>query len=92
MKHIPDLLWREIEKLIPCKNTRVGIPEFDNRKAFEGIVFVLKTGIQWNILPEKYGCYTTVHGKYMKWVRAGVFEKIMTKAREYYRRRNSRNN
>ena len=92
MKHIPDLLWCEIEKLIPHKMTRVGRPEFDNRKAFEGIVFVLKTGIQWNMLPEKYGCYTTVHGKYMKWARAEVFKKMMIKAREYYRRRNSRNN
>ena len=92
MKHIPDSLWCEIEKLIPKKEMCIGRPEFDNRKAFEGIVLVLKTGIQWRYLPEKYGCPTTVHGKYMKWVRAGIFRKMIIKAREYYRRKNSKNN
>jgi transposase len=92
MKHISDSLWCEIEKLIQQKETAVGRPEFDNKKTFEGIVFVLKTGIQWQLLPEKYGCYTTIHGKYMKWARDGVFRKMLIKAREYYRRRNNRNN
>jgi transposase len=91
MKRIPDSLWCEIEKLLPLKNTKVGRPEFDNKKTFEGIIFVLRTGIQWCELPEKYGCFTTVHGKYMRWVRAKVFKKMLVKAREYYRRRNSSN-
>ena len=92
MKHIPDLLWREIEKIIPQKETLVGRPEFDARKTLDGILFILITGAQWKMLPEKYGCPTTVHGKFMKWCRMGVFQKIMTRAREYYRRRNSKNN
>lgn len=91
MKHISDSLWSEIEKLIPKKNKKVGRPEFDNKKVFEGVIFVLRTNTQWCELPEKYGVYTTVHGKYMKWARAGVFDKMMVKAREYYRRRNSKN-
>ena len=91
MKRIPDKLWCEIKKVLPKKKTVVGRPEFDNKKTFEGIIFVLRTGIQWGELPEKYGCFTTVHGKYMKWVRMGVFEKMMIRAREYYRRRNSKN-
>jgi transposase len=92
MKHIPDRLWCEIEKLIPKKQMSIGRPEFDNRRTFEGIVLVLKTGVQWHYLPKEYGCPTTVHGKYMKWARAGVFGKMIIKAREYYRRRNSKNN
>ena len=92
MKHIPELLWDEIKKLIPKKESKVGRPEFDNRKTLEGIIYILHTGAQWNMLPEQYGCYTTVHGKFMKWCRLGVFYKIMVKAREYYRKRNSRNN
>ena len=48
MKFISDLLWREIELLIPVKSTNLGRPESDNRKALEGIIFILKTGSQWN--------------------------------------------
>ena len=91
MKHIPDVLWSEIEKLIPHKTSMVGRPEFDNRKTLNGIFFVLKTGIQWKELPEKYGAPTTIHSKFMKWCRMGIFEKILKKAREYYRKRNSKN-
>jgi transposase len=91
MKHIPDLLWCELEKLIPKNNLHAGRPEFDNRKAFNGIAYVLKTGIQWNLLPEKYGCPTTVHGKFMRWCRAGVFHKLIIKTRSFYQRRNSKN-
>ena len=92
MKHIPDKLWCEIEKLIPKKETVVGRPEFDRRKTLDGIIYILYSGAKWSLLPEKYGCYTTVHGKFMLWSRSGVFRKIIVKAREYYRRRNSKNN
>lgn len=92
MKHISDELWCEIEKLIPHKETTVGRPEFDRRKALNGMIYILHSGAKWDHLPEKYGYPTTVHGKFMKWARAGVFNKIMIKSREYYRKRNSKNN
>ena len=91
MKSISDELWIEIEKFLPEKESDVGRPEMCSRTALNGILFVLKTGIQWHNLPEKYGKPSTVHGKFMKWCRAGVFEKILIKAREYYRKRNSQN-
>ena len=59
MKRIPDKLWCEIEKIIPKKKTVVGRPEFDNKKTFEGILFVLRTGIQWCELPAMYGHFST---------------------------------
>jgi len=77
MKYIPEDLWRELEKLIPKKESRVGWPEFDNRRALSGVIFILKTGAQWNMLPEKYGISTTVHGKFMCWCRKGIFQKMV---------------
>ena len=82
MKHIPDKLWCEIEKLIPEKETAVGRPEFDRRKTLNGIIYILYSGSKWSYLPEKYGCPTTVHGKFMLWSRTGAFRKIMIRARE----------
>jgi len=92
MKSIPDLVWNEIKILLPKKEHPAGRPEIDNRKALNGIIFILHTGAQWNMLPEKYGNYKTVHGKFIKWCRFGVFQKIMLKAREFYRRRNGSSN
>jgi putative transposase len=58
----------------------------------EGILYLLKTGCQWHLIPEEYGKPTTIHGKYMKWCRLGIIDKIMHFARERYRKRNSKNN
>jgi len=90
-RSISNDLWYKIEKLLSKNKNRVGRPEFDNKKAFNGIIFVLKTGIQWHNLPEKYDCSSTAHGKFMRWCRLGIFQKMIVKAREYYRRRNSKN-
>ncbi len=57
VKHISDSLWSELEKIIPHKECAVGRPEFDNRKALNGIIYVPYTGVQWNMLPEKYGLF-----------------------------------
>jgi transposase len=92
MKFISNNLWCELEKIIPQKMSKVGRPEVDNRQVLEGIIYVLYTGIQWKVLPEKYGYPTTVHGKFMKWCRMKVFSKMMIKARSHYQRRNSKNN
>jgi len=91
MKRIPDLLLCELEKLLSSKKRRVDRPEFDSRKTFEGILYILRMGAQWDALPEKYGNYKTVHGKFMKWAKKGIFHKVMVKSREYYRKRNKKN-
>jgi transposase len=92
MKFISNGLWCELKKIFPTKNTAVGRPEFDNRTSLEDIIYVLKTGMQWNMLPEKYGRHTTIHGKFMKWCRMDIFKKMMVKAREHYHKCNKKNN
>ncbi len=48
----------------------------DNRKAFSAIIYVLRTGIQWNALPREMGASSTVHDRYQQWERAGLFEEL----------------
>jgi putative transposase len=88
MKSISIDLWIEIEKILPIKIKKVGRPEFNRLKAFNGILYILKNGSLWKDLPEKYGCASTVHGKFMKWSRLGIFEKILKIARKYYMKKN----
>jgi putative transposase len=47
-------------------------------------IYVLKTGIQWPYLPKEMGCASTIHGKFRKWVKLGVFEIIMDRAIAFY--------
>jgi transposase len=55
---VSDELWETIEPLLPLEppKPRGGRPRLDARAALTGIVFVLKSGIPWEMLPREMGC------------------------------------
>ena len=74
---IPDELWEQMEPLLPprkshplgCHNPRV-----PDRNAMNGILFVLRTGCQWNALNATGICSSSsAHRRFMEWVDAGTF-------------------
>jgi putative transposase len=48
----------------------------EDRKAFEAIVYVLRTGIQWNALPRELGASSIVHDRFQEWEQAGLFKAL----------------
>lgn len=72
----PDDLWEQIEPIIreydPPKRT--GRKRVDQRKVFNGIVYRLRTGCQWNRLPQKFGDDSSVHRTFQRWVERGVLQ------------------
>ena len=55
---VTDELWETIAPLLPPKlpKPQGGRPRIDDRAALTGIVFVLKSGIPWEMLPKEMGC------------------------------------
>ena len=55
---VSDDLWAAIEPLLPPEplKPRGGRPRCDDRTALAGIVFVLRSGIPWEMLPREMGC------------------------------------
>ena len=56
---IDDALWERIAPFLPPKPRRSRFPgrkPLDNRKVLTGILFVLKTGMAWEDLPQELGC------------------------------------
>jgi len=57
---VPDDLWEMIEPLLPPPKPRrtryPGRRPLDRRKVLTGILFVLKSGIPWEMLPKEMGC------------------------------------
>ena len=77
---VSDELWARIEPLLPpgkphplgCHNPRV-----ENRRAFDAILFVLRTGCQWNALNATGLCSSSsAHRRFQEWVDAGVFSQL----------------
>jgi transposase len=54
---VSDELWEQVAPLIPAapSHAKGGRPRLSDRRAFEAIVYVLRTGIQWNALPRELG-------------------------------------
>jgi len=77
---LPDGLWERIKPHLPKRNRRFwgGRPPIDDRKALTGIIFVLKTGIAWEDLPQEMGCGSgmTCWRRLRDWQRAGVWDTI----------------
>lgn len=77
---VPDALWVRIERLIPPARTRPrgGRPPVDDRAVLTGIVFVLRTGIGWEYLPQEMGCGSgmTCWRRLRDWQAAGVWDRL----------------
>ena len=75
---VSDDVWERVRPLIPAapSHAKGGRRRMEDRKAFEAIVYVLRTGIQWNALPREVGASSTVHDRFQEWERAGFFKAL----------------
>ena len=76
---LTDELWQRIEPLLPPERPKPkgGRPLVPDRTALTGIVFVLRTGIQWELLPKEMGCCgMTCWRRLRDWHASGVWQRI----------------
>jgi transposase len=80
---LTDALWERIRSLIPPppkpkRPDRPGRKRIDDRRCLIGILFVLKTGIDWEDLPQEMGCGCgmTCWRRLAYWTKAGVWPKL----------------
>jgi len=80
---LSDEEWALLEPLMPDsrKSARA-----DDRKVMNAIFYVLRTGMPWRDLPERYGPYTTAYNRFNRWSRRGIwkniFDKLASKSRD----------
>lgn len=75
---VSDKLWEKIEPLLESfkRAHSGGSKPLSFRVIFNGILYLLKTGCQWAMIPKCYGSKSTIHEHFQKWVRAGIFDEI----------------
>ena len=78
---LPDALWHEVEPLLPPRpppSSKGGRPPVDGRKALAGILFVLRTGCQWQMLPAvAFGVSgSSCWRRFRDWTAAGVWPEL----------------
>jgi len=75
---VSDELWERIEPILAglYPPAPTGRPRADLRRVLDAIIFRLRSGCQWNHLPERFGPDSTVHGWFQRFVRDGALEEI----------------
>ena len=61
-----------------------GVARVDDRKVLNGIFWRLRTGSPWADIPERYGPYTTCYNRYVRWRRAGVWDRLFAAVSRAY--------
>ena len=76
--NLTDLEWKTIRRFLPRERTgKAGRPWKSHRQVIDGIVFVLRTGIPWPDLPSEFGKFKTVYNRFRRWVKSGLWLKII---------------
>lgn len=77
---VSDELWALVAPLLPPEppKPKGGRPRVSDRAALTGIIFVLKTGIPWELLPPEMGCGSgvTCWRRLRDWQAAGVWDRL----------------
>jgi len=82
---LSEAQWARIALLLPGKATDPGRTAADNRLFVNGVLWVLRSGAFWQHLPERYGKWKSVHARFTRWAKNGVWEKVfaeLIKARD----------
>jgi len=73
---LSEAQWRRLEPLLPGRMGTVGRPAEDNRRFVNGVLWVIRSGMRWADLPERYGKYKSVHKRFMRWAETGVWDRL----------------
>lgn len=69
--------WTQIKPLLPPQKPDLGRPAKDHRLIINGILWILRTGAPWRDLPERYGAWSTVAGRFYYWRKIGVWQPVL---------------
>jgi len=74
---LSDAQWEALRPLLP-HNHRPGHPYKGHRLVLDGILWLLHTGAPWRDLPERFGPWKTAYGRFSRWRRSGLWDRLLT--------------
>ncbi len=72
-----DLSDAQWERVRPFVEKSFGRPaQVERRRIVNAILYILRTGCQWRMLPREFPHWSTVHSCYWRWRRDGTLENL----------------
>lgn len=86
---LSDAQWALIHPLLPKRSPR-GRPPVDRRRVLNAMLYVLKGGIAWRLLPKDFPCWQTVYHVFRQWAQTQLWELINTHLRSQVRKQHGK--
>lgn len=77
--------WQCIKNILNDKRKR----KVNLRKVWDAVLYQLKTGCQWRMLPREFGPWSTVYYYFRKWLVSGVWQRVQVRLHELVREKHS---
>lgn len=79
---LTEFEWSILQPLLPNKPR--GVPRVDDRRVLNGILWRFRTGSPWAEIPERYGPPTTCYNRFVRWRKAGVWDRLLEEVSKAY--------
>jgi transposase len=79
---ISDADWNRIKHLLPGQPGQHGGVAGDNRLFIDAVLYVARTGIPWEDLPDRFGKHNSVWRRFDRWAKKGRWKQIMDAMRD----------
>ena len=73
---ISDECWDRIKDMLPGRPGQNGWIAQDNRTFINAVLYILRTGIPWRDLPERFGKWNSVWKRFDRWSLKGTWQQI----------------
>ena len=87
---LSDAQWDLLCSLLPPRAWTPGgrgrPPSVDQRQVVNGILYLIKTGCQWRMIPQSFGNWSTLYGYFKRWRHSGIWATLMEELRQLERR------
>jgi transposase len=77
--------WAILEPLLPPRSSMGRPPKHERRQIVNALLYLLRSGCQWRMLPKDYPPFTTVRYYFDGWTEDGTFQAITDTLRERVR-------
>jgi hypothetical protein len=76
MTDITPTQWAEIGAFLPLESP-IGRPLADQQQTLNGMLFIVRTGTPWRLMPKRYGSYVTCWRRWKHWQQDGTWQHIL---------------
>jgi putative transposase len=87
--NLTEAEWAILRSLLPPRAKR-GRPPTGRRQVINGILYLLRAGCAWRMLPREFGPWSTIYDIYRRWVKAGLWKKLHDQLRTRVRQADGR--